>query len=452
MALDALSPLDGRYADQLAGLAGYFSEAALHRYRVRVEVEWLLTLSARPEIPAVRPFTPEEQTLLRAIAADFGAGDAARIRAIERLTHHDVKAVEYYLKERLEGTSLADVREFVHFCCTSEDINNLAYALMLREGLTCEWRPLADRLCTEVAALAAQTRDQPLLSHTHGQAASPSTLGKELAVFAYRWRRQLAQLDRAEFLGKFNGAVGSYNAHVAAYPDAPWEQIARAFVEGLGLTFNPLTTQIEPHDYLAEIFHNLIRYNTVAIDFARDLWAYISLGYFRQRAAPEAVGSSTMPHKVNPIHFENAEANLGLSNALLDHLATKLPVSRLQRDLTDYSTLRNIGVALGHATVALRSALQGLAEVAVDPEALARDLDAAWEVLAEAVQTVMRKHGLPNPYEQLKGLTRGAQIDRDALHAFIRALDLPPAEKQRLLSLTPATYIGLAPALVDHLP
>jgi adenylosuccinate lyase len=451
LSLESLSPLDGRYAAQVAELVPYLSEAALHRYRVRVEIEWLLTLASRPEIADVRPFTTAEQQLLRRWQAEFDAAAAQRIHEIERTTRHDVKAVEYYLKERLAETSLADVREFVHFACTSEDINNLAYALMLKDGLACAWRPAAAQLVAQVTALAAATRDQPMLAHTHGQPASPTTVGKELAVFVYRWQRQLARLDRTEILGKFSGAVGSFNAHVVAYPAAPWEAIARAFVEGLGLTFNPLTTQIESHDYLAEIFQTLARFNTIALDFVRDMWAYIAFGYFHQLAPPESVGSSTMPHKVNPINFENAEGNLGLSNALLEHLSAKLPVSRLQRDLSDSQVLRNIGVALGHSLVALKSAQRGLAEVAIDPDALQRDLDASWEVLAEAVQTVMRKAGLPDPYERLKDLTRGAAITREDLQTFIRGLDLPPADAARLLALTPATYTGLAPALVRHI-
>ncbi|HVC31948.1 MAG TPA: adenylosuccinate lyase, partial [Chloroflexota bacterium] len=359
MSLKAISPIDGRYQAQTAGLAAYFSEYALIRYRVLVEVRWLLALSERPEIPCVRAFTADERRLLASWVADFDERAAMRIKAIEQTTQHDVKAVEYYLQERLQGTSLTDARPFVHFCCTSEDINNLAHGLALKEGIAGQWLPLAEQVVASVATLAETTRDLPMLAHTHGQPATPTTMGKELAVFVHRWRRQLRQVRQAEYLGKLNGAVGSYSAHAVAYPDAPWIEIARAFVEGLGLTFNPLTTQIEPHDYLAELFHALLRFNTIGIDFCRDVWSYVALGYVRQKPVRGEVGSSTMPHKINPIHFENAEANFGLSNALLDHLATKLPVSRLQRDLTDSSALRNVGVAVGHAVVALRSLERG---------------------------------------------------------------------------------------------
>jgi adenylosuccinate lyase len=451
MSLDALSPLDGRYLSQMCGLGHYFSEAALMRYRVRVEVEWLLTMAARPEIDHVRPFSEAERQLLRSWTAAFDEAQALRIKEIEKRTRHDVKAVEYYLKERLVGTSLEEVAESVHFCCTSEDINNLAYSLMLKEGIEEEWRPQAEQLVRQVAALALATRDTALLSRTHGQPATPSTLGKELAVFAYRWQRQLDQLGRVEFPGKFNGAVGGYNTHLVAYPEAPWIEISRTFVEGLGLTFNPLTTQIEPHDAMAELFHLLIRFNTITLDFVRDVWTYISLGYFRQKIARDEVGSSTMPHKVNPIDFENAEGNLGISSALLEHLATKLPVSRLQRDLSDSSALRNIGVAIGHSLLALQSALRGLGKLDVDQETLRNDLEGAWEVLAEAVQTVLRKVGHPGAYEKLKELTRGTAITRDELQAFIRSLELPPADRERLLSLTPATYTGLAGKLAEFI-
>ncbi|MSS71793.1 MAG: adenylosuccinate lyase [Candidatus Latescibacteria bacterium] len=408
-------------------------------------------MSERPEISHVRPFTELETRLLRSWATGFDEREAQRVKEIEAIARHDVKAVEYYLKERLGGTSLEGMKESVHFCCTSEDINNLAYALMLKEGIGCGWVPLAQRLVDAVTALAKATYDTPLLTRTHGQPATPSTVGKELAVFVRRWQRQLKQLERAEYLGKFNGAVGSYNAHVIAYPDAPWEDIPHAFVERLGLTFNPLTTQIEPHDFMAELFHILIRFNHITLDFDRDMWSYISLGYFRQKAAPQEVGSSTMPHKINPIDFENSEANLGVSNALLDHLAAKLPISRLQRDLSDSSALRNIGVALGHAVVSLQSTLKGLSQVEVDDKALQKDLDHAWEVLSEAVQTVMRKSGYANPYEQMKALTRGRATTQEGMRSFIQGLDLPEADKQRLLALTPATYTGLAEKLVRHI-
>ena len=451
MSLTALSPLDGRYASQAQALSPYFSEWALIRARLQVEIAWLTTLSARPELPHIRPISDVEQQLLADWVATFDIQQAQHVKAIEATTGHDVKAVEYYLKDRLAETSLADIREWAHFCCTSEDISNLAYARLLKEGMEAEWLPMAQRLAHAVGALAEAHRELPMLTRTHGQPASPSTLGKELAVFVWRWQRQLRHLQQMAYLGKCNGAVGSYNAHVVAYPDAPWEDISRTFVERLGLTWNPLTTQIEAHDAMAELFHTLIRFNTIAINFARDMWLYISLGYFRQAVRPHEVGSSTMPHKVNPIHFENAEANLGLSNALLQHLAANLPISRLQRDLTDSSTLRNIGSAFGYSIVALHALLQGLEHLAVDAAALAADLDNAWEVLAEAVQTIMRKCGQAQPYEQLKAVTRGCAVTRETMQAFIRRLDLPDAEKARLLDLTPATYTGRASQLVRHL-
>jgi adenylosuccinate lyase len=450
MSLRAVSALDGRYHAQVAPLADYFSEWALIRFRVLVETEWLLALSAHPAIPEVRAFAPEEISLLRRIAEDFNEADAERVKQIERTTNHDVKAVEYFVKERLAPTSLADVREWVHFGCTSEDINNLAHALMLKGGIAGVWLPLAEALVEGVAALAREHAAQPMLARTHGQPASPTTVGKELAVFVARWRRALAQIRDAEYLGKFNGAVGNFNAHVAAYPDAPWEEIARAFVTGLGLSYNPLTTQIEPHDVLAERFHAIIRFNNITLDFDRDVWLYISVGYFKQRLAPGETGSSTMPHKVNPIDFENSEANLGLSNALLDHLANKLPISRLQRDLSDSSALRSMGAGVAHSCIALRSAARGLGKLSVSPEALGRDLADAWEVLAEAVQTVMRKAGHENPYERLKELTRGVGITGESLRAFVADLDLPGEDKARLLAMTPAAYVGLAEQLVRH--
>ena len=451
MSLKAVSPLDGRYAGQMDMLAEYFSEWALIRYRVMVEIEWLIAMSECPAISHVRPFTVSETGMLRSWVSDFDAQEARHVKEIEAVTRHDVKAVEYYVKERLQATALADLQESVHFCCTSEDINNLAYGLMLKEGMRHGWLPLAQRLVDGVTTLARTTRDVPLLTRTHGQPATPSTVGKELAVFAYRWQRQLRQLEHIEYLGKFNGAVGSYNAHTVAYPEAPWEDIARAFVERFGLTLNPLTTQIEPHDYIAELLHLLVRFNNITINFDRDMWFYIALGYFRQKTVHQEVGSSTMPHKVNPIDFENAEANLGISNALLEHLAAKLPISRLQRDLSDSSALRNVGVAIGHTAVALQSTLRGLSQVGVDGQALSIDLDDAWEVLAEAVQTVMRKAGYTDPYEQMKVLTRGTDITHEGMRQFIQHLDLPDTDKAQLLALTPATYTGLAKTLVRHI-
>ena len=451
MTIRAITPLDGRYAAQLGGLADCLSEWALIKRRVQVEVEWLLEMAALDEIADMRALTGAEQAELRSLIDDFDDDAAMRVKQIERATNHDVKAVEYYIRERLAGGSMDDVREWVHFCCTSEDINNLAYALMLKAAIQDEWLPRADELVDDVAALAERYAATPLLAHTHGQPASPTTLGKELAVFVYRWRRQLRQIRGAEYLGKFNGAVGNYNAHAIAYPNADWQRIAREFVERLGLTHNPLTTQIEPHDYLAEIFHALIRFNTITLDFDRDMWAYISRGALRQKPVEGEVGSSTMPHKVNPINFENSEANIGVSSALLEHLATKLPVSRLQRDLTDSSALRNLGPAIGHGIVGLRSALRGLRQVAADDAAMEAELSAEWETLAEAVQTVMRKQGAGDAYGLLKDFTRGQIITPAAMREFIGALDLPADDKARLLALTPARYTGIAQALVGNI-
>ena len=450
MSVTAISPIEGRYGAQTEALAADFSEAALIKYRVRVEVEWLLFLSEQPGISAVRPLAEDEQAYLRGLAGEFGPSQAERVKAIEQTTRHDVKAVEYYLQERLRETTLADLIPFIHFCCTSEDINNLAYGLMLRHGVREQWQPLAVQMADRVAALAGQTREIAILARTHGQPASPTTLGKELAVFVHRWRRQLAQIEAVEYLGKFNGTVGNFHTHSIAYPELPWEDLSRAFVERLGLTFNPLTTQIESHDYIAELAHALARFNTVTLGFDQDVWTYISLAYFKQRAVAGEVGSSTMPHKVNPINFENSEANLGVSNALLLHLAGKLPVSRLQRDLTDSSALRNLGTAVAHSYVALQATLRGLAVLDVNPPAIARDLDDAWETLAEPIQTVMRRVGYENAYERLKELTRGAGITQEGIQTFIAGLDLPEDDKQRLLALTPATYTGLAAQLVDH--
>ena len=451
MTIRAITPLDGRYAAQLGGLADCLSEWALIKRRVQVEAEWLLEMAALDEIADMRTLTGAEQAELRALVDDFDDDAAMRVKQIERSTNHDVKAVEYYIRERLAGGSMDDVREWVHFCCTSEDINNLAYALMLKAAIRDEWLPHADALVDSVAALAESAAATPMLAHTHGQPASPTTLGKELAVFVYRWRRQLRQIRGAEYLGKFNGAVGNYNAHAIAYPNADWQRVSREFVERLGLTHNPLTTQIEPHDYLAEIFHALIRFNTITLDFDRDMWAYISRGALRQKPVEGEVGSSTMPHKVNPINFENSEANMGVSSALLEHLATKLPVSRLQRDLTDSSALRNLGPAIGHGIVGLRSALRGLRQVAADADAMAAELNAEWETLAEAVQTVMRKQGAGDAYGLLKDFTRGQIITPAAMREFIGALDLPADDKTRLLALTPAHYTGIAEALVGNI-
>jgi adenylosuccinate lyase len=449
MSLESISPIDGRYAKQTRDASSFFSEAALIKYRVLVETKWLLMLASNPDISQVRAFTADEITLLESVAANFDIKAAGRVKEIERTTNHDVKAVEYYIKEQLKGSSLSDVIEWVHFACTSEDINNLSYALMLKGGVNTAFLPLAREVVKSVADLALDLAEQPMLARTHGQPASPTTLGKELAVFVLRWRRQLRQLEEQEYLGKINGAVGCWNAHVSAYPTLDWRSISKSFVESLGLTYNPLTTQIESHDYLAETFHALIRFNTISIDFARDIWSYISVGYFKQRTIAGEIGSSTMPHKVNPIDFENAEANLGMSSAVLDHLAIKLPVSRLQRDLTDSSALRNIGVGISHTIIALKSLQKGIGKLVVNPAALDADLEANWEVLAEAIQTVMRKAGHSNPYEKLKELTRGASVDAAKMRGFVESLDLPEDDKLRLQALSPASYIGIAKELTD---
>ena len=445
-ALTAVSPIDGRYADKIADLRPIFSEYGLIRYRVRVEIDWLKALARDPAIPEVPPLSPHALHILDELLENFSVVDAQRVKHIERTTNHDVKAVEYLLKERIAGyTELESVGEFIHFACTSEDINNLAYALMLHEARTQVLLPVLDEIIEIITNLARQHAAQPMLSRTHGQPASPTTLGKEMANVAYRLQRQRAQLAAVPLLGKINGAVGNYNAHLAAYPDLDWETFARRFVtEDLGLDWNPYTIQIEPHDYMAEFFHTVMRINTVLLDFCRDVWSYIAIGYFRQRTIAGEIGSSTMPHKVNPIDFENAEGNLGIANALLDHLATKLPISRWQRDLTDSTVLRALGVGLAHGLVAYRSCLKGLAKLEVDATMLDKDLDANWEVLAEPIQTVMRRYGIEQPYEKLKALTRGQRVNRETLRAFIADLAIPEEAKQRLLALTPASYVGNA--------
>ncbi|RYX81976.1 adenylosuccinate lyase [bacterium] len=445
--LHAISPLDGRYAVQAEPLTPYFSEWGLIKFRVHVEIEWLLTLAETPAIDRVRAFTVDEVRLLRSISANFSDEDATRVKAIEKTTNHDVKAVEYFLKEKLKGTSLESELEWIHFACTSEDINNLSHALMLQGGVKDVWSERALSVVNRVADLATEWVEVPMLARTHGQTASPTTVGKELMVFVARWNRQLSQILDQEYLGKINGAVGNFNAHVSAFPDADWPQIARDFVESLGLDYNPLTTQIESHDYIAELFDSLARFNSIALDFSRDIWTYISLGYFKQKVIAGEVGSSTMPHKVNPIDFENAEANLGLSNAMLGHLSEKLAISRLQRDLSDSSALRNLGVGIGHSLLALVALTRGLNKLELNEKKLADDLNNAWEVLAEPIQTVMRKLGHENPYEKLKELTRGAQMNAETIREFILSLGLPEAEEKRLLELTPASYIGLAPQL-----
>jgi adenylosuccinate lyase len=451
MSIKALSPLDGRYYDQLTALREYFSEWALMKYRVMVEVEWLIHLSANEDIQELRAFTPDERDFLRSLVANFDEREALDIKNREATTKHDVKAVEYYLKDKLASSSLASCKEFVHFACTSEDINNLAYGLLLKDAVTNAWLPLAAKMVALVSKMAEQTKTVAMLAHTHGQPASPTTLGKELAVFVYRWQRQLHQIEQLQYLGKCNGAVGNYNAHLAAYPQLPWEEISRQFIEHLGLTFNPLTTQIESHDYMAEIFHAIVRFNNITLDFTRDVWMYISFEYFQQRIEAGEVGSSTMPHKVNPIQFENAEANLVLSTALFDCLADKLMISRLQRDLSDSSALRNLGVGFGHSYLALSSTIKGLEKLRVNEQLIQQELGDAWKLLGEAIQTVMRKNGCQNPYEKLKELTRGRENEEVDIRNFIASLELVSEDKQRLLRLLPATYIGLAPSLVEHI-
>ncbi|MBZ0224105.1 MAG: adenylosuccinate lyase [Dokdonella sp.] len=446
--LTALSPLDGRYAAKTASLRPIFSELGLMHRRVLVEVRWLAALADEPNIGEVAPLSAQARASLLAIADAFSEADGERIKAIEATTNHDVKAVEYFIKERISGhAELAAVKEFIHFACTSEDINNLAYALMLRDAREAVLLPSLDGVIAKLRALAHEHAALPMLSRTHGQTASPTTLGKEIANVVARLERQRKQIAAVELSGKINGAVGNYNAHVIACPEVDWPAFARRFVESLGLVWNPYTTQIEPHDCIAEIGDATRRANTILIDFARDVWGYISLGYFRQTLKAGEVGSSTMPHKVNPIDFENAEGNFGLANALFEHFSAKLPISRWQRDLTDSTVLRALGTAFGHTQIALDALARGLGKLNANPERLAADLDASWEVLAEAVQTVMRRYGLPEPYEQLKALTRGHGITREALRDFVTQLDLPADAKQRLLALTPASYVGLAPAL-----
>jgi len=450
--LVALSPLDGRYAGKVAALREHFSEFGLVRHRVRVELAWLVALSAEPGIVEVPPFSDTTRAAIDDVARTFAAADAARVKEIERTTNHDVKAVEYWLKERFAAVpDIARVTEFIHFACTSEDINNLAHALALAAARKDVLLPALRDIAASLRLLAHANAAVPMLSRTHGQPATPTTLGKEIANVYARIERQIVAIDRVPIKGKANGAVGNYNAHVAAYPEVDWERLSARFVAGLGLEFNPYTTQIEPHDYMAELFDAIARANTILIDFDRDLWGYVSLGYFRQRVVEGEVGSSTMPHKVNPIDFENSEGNLGLANAVLRHLAEKLPISRWQRDLTDSTVLRNMGVALGYALLGWTSLQQGMAKLDVDAVRMAADLDANWEVLAEPIQTVMRRHGIAHPYEQLKALTRGRTgMTRESLHAFIQGLALPAEAKARLMALTPSSYIGKAAELAKR--
>ncbi len=443
--LTAISPVDGRYGDKCADLRLIFSEFGLIRHRVAVEVRWLQALARHPGITEVPELGEHANNILNDIVENFSEEDARRVKNIERTTNHDVKAVEYFLKEKVAGnTELEAISEFIHFACTSEDINNLSHALMLREGRNQILLPQIDNILHTIKQLAKAHAEQPMLSRTHGQPASPTTLGKEMANVAYRLQRQREQIAAIPLLGKINGAVGNYNAHLSAYPEIDWPTFARDFVQSLGLAWNPYTTQIEPHDYMAELFDAVARFNTILIDFCRDVWGYISLGYFKQKTVAGEVGSSTMPHKVNPIDFENAEGNLGIANALLDHLAAKLPISRWQRDLTDSTVLRNLGVGFAHTSIALQSLLRGLSKLEVDSNRLAQDLDTNWEVLAEPIQTIMRRYGIEKPYEKLKELTRGRRISAADLHAFVEGLDLPAEVKASFRTLTPGTYTGNA--------
>ncbi len=451
--LNALSPLDGRYQSKLDALRPYFSEYALIKHRAWVEVEWLKALSATPALQEIAPFSAKTIQELDTAIANFSEADATQVKAIEVRTNHDVKALEYWLKEKFEGnTEIKKASEFIHFACTSEDINNLSHGLMLKGARDNVMLPFLSSVIDRLTELATQLADTPMLSRTHGQTASPTTVGKEFANVVYRLQRQQKQLLNNDILGKINGAVGNFNAHLSAYPDFDWESFAKTFVTNLGLTYNPYTIQIEPHDYMAELYDTLARINTIFIDINRDIWGYISVGYFKQKVKAGEIGSSTMPHKVNPIDFENSEGNLGLANAVLRHLAEKLPVSRWQRDLTDSTVLRNMGVAFGYTLLGYDSCLRGLNKLEPNFEKLAADLDSSWEVLAEPIQTVMRRYGIENPYEQLKELTRGkGGINKRSLHTFIQELKIPADAKQLLLEMTPASYIGKAAELAKNI-
>lgn len=450
--LNALSPLDGRYQSKLDSLRPYFSEYALIKHRAWVEIEWLKALASAKELAEIAPFNAETIQELDTAITNFSEEDASQVKAIEARTNHDVKALEYWLKEKFDGNpEIKKASEFIHFACTSEDINNLSHGLMLKTSRDSVMLPFLNNLIARLSELAHQLSNQPMLSRTHGQTASPTTMGKELANVVYRLQRQQKQLKTNEVLGKINGAVGNFNAHLSAYPHFDWEGFAKHFVESLGLTYNPMTIQIEPHDYMAELYDTLARINTILIDLNRDIWGYISVGYFKQKVKEGEVGSSTMPHKVNPIDFENSEGNLGLANALLRHMAEKLPISRWQRDLTDSTVLRNMGVAFGYTLLGYDSCLRGLNKLEINPARLAEDLDNSWEVLAEPIQTVMRRYGFENPYDVLKKRTRGQAITKESLHEFIAGLELPYEAKQALLALTPASYTGKAMELVNRI-
>jgi adenylosuccinate lyase len=447
--LTAVSPIDGRYGSKVTDLREIFSEYGLIKFRVEVEIRWLQTLAAHPQIEELKAFSAEANQFLDGIVDNFSLEDAERVKEIERTTNHDVKAVEYLIKEKFSAAKadfpeLEADSEFVHFACTSEDINNLSHGLMLTNGMQKSVLPAMKEVVDKLEELALEYAEIPMLSRTHGQTASPSTMGKEFANVVARLRRQLVQIEQVEILGKINGAVGNYNAHLSAYPDVDWAANAKAFIEKLGLQFNPYTTQIEPHDYISELFDAIARFNTILIDLDRDIWAYISMAFFKQKTIAGEVGSSTMPHKVNPIDFENSEGNLGLANAILGHLAEKLPISRWQRDLTDSTVLRNLGVGLAHSIIAYQSTLKGLNKLQINPERLAADLDNAWEIMAEPIQTVMRRYKFEQPYEKLKELTRGNVMNQDTIQNFVKTLDIPEGAKEELLKLTPATYIGNA--------
>ena len=443
--LTAISPVDGRYGSKTEALRPIFSEFGLIRYRVLVEIRWLQHLANEEAITEVPPFTTETQKLLNGIVDNFSEQDALRVKEIESTTNHDVKAVEYLLKEKIAGNKeLEAVNEFIHFACTSEDINNLSHALMLREARDSVLLQLIDQLTSELTKLSKDLAEQPMLAHTHGQPASPTTVGKEFANVVYRLKRQIEQIKAVPLMGKFNGAVGNYNAHLSAYPELDWTKITKNFIESLGLEQNPFTIQIEPHDYMAELFDAFSRFNNIVMDFNRDVWTYISMGFFKQKTIAGEVGSSTMPHKVNPIDFENSEGNIGIANAIFAHLSAKLPISRMQRDLTDSTVLRNLGVGLAHSMIAYQSTLRGISKLQVNAEALNATLNNNWEVLAEPIQTVMRRYGIEKPYEKLKELTRGNRVTEDDFKAFIEKLDIPQEAKEQLISLSPMTYIGNA--------
>lgn len=451
-ALTALSPIDGRYGDKTIELRTIFSEFGLLKYRVEVEVRWLQKLASQENIPEIPALSQSATHHLNQIVEQFNQDDALRIKAIEKTTNHDVKAVEYFLKEKVStNEELHAINEFIHFACTSEDINNLSYALMLKTAKETVLLPYWQQVIDKITLQAKEYCNLPLLARTHGQPATPTTIGKEFANVAYRLKRQFNQLQSVEILGKINGATGNYNAHMVAYPHVDWHNISEAFVSSLGLKWNPYTTQIEPHDYIAEFFDCVARFNTILIDFDRDVWGYIALNHFKQKTVTGEIGSSTMPHKVNPIDFENSEGNLGLANAIMNHLGSKLPVSRWQRDLTDSTVLRNLGVGIGYAIIAYQSTLKGLNKLEVNQAYLLDELDRNWEVLAEPIQTVMRRYGIEKPYEKLKELTRGKRVDAEGMKQFIESLDLPEEEKTRLKQLTPANYIGYAVNFVDKL-